>query len=378
MRTSPDRKKENYIKQLCSLGLESRVFVPELLRALRELVPFPQGAFIWVDKHLNSVDFYAEWELPGREILEDIYYSEFLQTGRLAEVFHDTAYIRSLPPVTRQEQSIKLSKCDYLKHDYYHLIARPSQTHHCFRVRLEEGGKPLAELSLNRPPGDPDFSQKDEQALARITPFIAHALAREGLNGDSAGPWVDSEDTGFIIFGKDGKIRHRSPSADNLLACAVQPARSPPSTALRYRPQQRITELLVRLSQSLENIFQGRSDSLPPVLHHCNSWGRFIFRAYWLVPCQQDDNALIGVTLQRQIPLQLRLLERLRDSPLSARERQLCLLLARGGTYADIARALCLSERTVITHSQNIFAKLQAENRTEFTSKLLFGLLEKP
>ena len=56
----------------------------------------------------------------------------------------------------------------------------------------------------------------------------------------------------------------------------------------------------------------------------------------------------------------LRQIERL---PLTGREKQLCLLLTRDQTRADIADAMGVSEATVISHRRSVFDKLGVHSR---------------
>ncbi|WP_405165499.1 response regulator transcription factor [Nocardia sp. NBC_01499] len=62
--------------------------------------------------------------------------------------------------------------------------------------------------------------------------------------------------------------------------------------------------------------------------------------------------------------------------PLSARETQVLRLVAKGGTNADIGRALHISEATVKTHLLRVFAKLSVSDRTAaVTTAMERGLL---
>jgi two-component system response regulator DesR len=53
------------------------------------------------------------------------------------------------------------------------------------------------------------------------------------------------------------------------------------------------------------------------------------------------------------------------ESPLSAREREVLAASSRGGTIADVARALSLSEGTVRNHLSAAIQKIGARNRAE-------------
>jgi DNA-binding NarL/FixJ family response regulator len=50
---------------------------------------------------------------------------------------------------------------------------------------------------------------------------------------------------------------------------------------------------------------------------------------------------------------------------LTGRERELLTLLVRGATSGEIARELSVSDNTVRTHMQNIFAKLGVRSRVQ-------------
>lgn len=51
--------------------------------------------------------------------------------------------------------------------------------------------------------------------------------------------------------------------------------------------------------------------------------------------------------------------------PLSAREREVLVLLAQGASNKEIAEKLVITEGTVKNHVSNVLGKLQAENRTQ-------------
>ena len=67
------------------------------------------------------------------------------------------------------------------------------------------------------------------------------------------------------------------------------------------------------------------------------------------------------------------------DFALTAREREVLQLLATDLSSADIGRELTISSRTVATHTEHIFQKLQARSRAHAVSRgYETGLLEVP
>ncbi|MEI4272391.1 response regulator transcription factor [Klenkia sp. LSe6-5] len=61
---------------------------------------------------------------------------------------------------------------------------------------------------------------------------------------------------------------------------------------------------------------------------------------------------------------------------LSAREREVMQLLARGYTYREIGQRLFISVKTVESHASNVLRKLQLSNRNELTRWVLARRLD--
>jgi DNA-binding CsgD family transcriptional regulator len=64
---------------------------------------------------------------------------------------------------------------------------------------------------------------------------------------------------------------------------------------------------------------------------------------------------------------------------LSERERDVLRLLARGASYAEVARRLGISAHTVASHVKNAYRKLGARSAAEAVARAIeLKLLEKP
>jgi DNA-binding NarL/FixJ family response regulator len=61
--------------------------------------------------------------------------------------------------------------------------------------------------------------------------------------------------------------------------------------------------------------------------------------------------------------------------PLTARQREVAILIAQGLTNRQIAHALVISERTVDTHVQNILGKLELATRTQVAAWMVERML---
>jgi DNA-binding CsgD family transcriptional regulator len=96
-----------------------------------------------------------------------------------------------------------------------------------------------------------------------------------------------------------------------------------------------------------------------------------VLRAWWLTDDPHATGALIGVQLRRQEPTVLRLSQAMRGLALSPQQKEVGLLLAQGKSNPEIAGALGVSLNTANYHVKQLFAKLNAHERSEVAPKLL-------
>lgn len=362
MSKSPNRKAEERFKQLCLSGIDGNLLLPELLKALQEVVFFHVGTFTILNEHSRySHPSYVHSEIPGTEQAL-LPYVEYLEQW-VPENFKSLFETPIIGKAQGLEICLKVSRKEFERHDFYQLIYREIFQLGSQRVSaIPMQGKFFGAFDAKRPTGDPDFSFRDEQAIVRLMPFFGHAMTAKPHYD---GPWAESEDKGLIILKSCGSLQYICPTARKLLCSA--------SFTLDIRDQaDSLRRLLNNLSRRMLASFTGKKHSVP-VWECRNTCGRFTFRAFWLDGGQADGDGLIGVTVERQVPTFVKLLERMNSLPLSPREQEIGLLLVQGLSYIAIAEKFCRSERTVITHAQNIFAKLGVANRAELTSRLLMG-----
>ena len=129
---------------------------------------------------------------------------------------------------------------------------------------------------------------------------------------------------------------------------------------------------LKKITQYLHAIFSG-NDAPPPVWHIENCWGRFVFRAFWLDAERGADPGLIGVTVQQQELLPLKLLGQLQTMGFSDKQKQVVLMLADGASYGNIADRLHVTTNTANYHVKQIYDRMQVHNRSDLLNKFLAG-----
>ena len=179
---------------------------------------------------------------------------------------------------------------------------------------------------------------------------------------------VESGQTGLIIANLDGDPVYFSAIGRELLFRVMCPRLSEVSGPIRWNA---LPPRLRSLCHHLRRVFDGDVNTSAPTYYHRNIWGGFTFRAH-LMQANNVGPGLIGITVVHQEPVQVKLVRRIGEMPLSKRQAEVCLLLASGAGYDKIAEQLGIRKHTAIAHSRWIYNKLDVHNRTELRSKLLF------
>lgn len=359
------RRAEAYIRQLCCLGISSETLMPTLLGELHALIPSHGNAFYWADENQRLVNGYDE--NPATRELAPLYLEEFYGQ-REREVTHSFEQsVRLEHGVVRDTQAITVSPREFYRSDFYNLLLRPVGYGRLLRLILRDSGRARAMLQIQRPVTGPDFTKEHERRLARLEPFLLHALAqRTSAEGQ---PLVDSGESGMVIADRSGQVIEYSAQARRLLYLATHPEYQP--YLRRNLPATELPHAVARLCQRLTAIFSADPHAASaPVAAHRNTWGRFIFRAYWL-DSVAEDRRHIAITVTREEPLILRLTRGAWRLPLSRRQAEVAVLLASGRSHEDTAQQLGITRNTVISHSRWIYSKLAVHDREGLRQALL-------
>ena len=336
--------------------------MPTVLKALHDLVPSDSNAFFWVDDNDDITDICAEKILPPDVM--SLYFREFYdyRMGGFRDVIARTAQHELGIDRANREPNFYAS-------DYYNLVWREHlNAHHVMYAVIQEQGKRLGQLSLYRPSSDPPFSRDDESLLSQITHYIAHGLVAAPMNPATTDQYRDSDDVGLITLDAQGDIQHVSKAGKKLLFLASYATISRQSL-LAYDGDT-MPPALRLIGQNLQAIFRG-VEAPPPVWNVVNSRGRFVFRAFWLDAEQQSGKGLIGISIQHQEPLPLRLLSRLKSWPFTDQQKRVILMLSNGASYGHIASALNVSANTANYHVRQIYDRLCVHTRDAMLDKLL-------
>lgn len=359
------RRAEAHIRQLCCLGLSSEALMPTLLRELHALIPSHGNAFYWADEHEQLVNGYNE--NPEVSELAPLYLEEFYgrREREVTHSFDETARLEH--GVIRESQAITVSAREFYRSDFYNLLLRPVGYGRMLRLVLRESGRARGMLQVQRPVESPDFTAEHERRLARLEPFLTHALTTHP--GAHAPTLVDSGESGMIIADRGGQVLEYSVQARRLLYLATHPEYQPylrgdlPPTGLSHA----VSGLCRRLTAVFADDPVATS---APVYEHRNPWGRFVFRAYWLDSAAEERRHL-AITVVRKEPLRLRLSRGAWQLPLSHRQAEVAVLLASGLSHEQAATRLGITRNTVISHSRWIYSKLDVHDRNTLRDALL-------
>jgi len=353
------------VQRLCCLGLGSEMLMPDLLREVVGMIPSNRGWFNWAGANLEMTRHYS----TAPPVTLDLYLKEFHNSPaeiRVAGGFSRLLCKPSPSDVLNWTQDLLLLDAETLRRtDYYNVMMCPAEYYEQLILRVREAGGPVGALSISRPAGQAPFSLHDRKLLESIAGFVAHAMTRPTLTEDA---FTDSDDRALLTAGPDWRLRHASNVARQQLLMALL---RPTSCAAEWNRLDEPIPEIAQLCCSLLATTRWQIDQPPPVLRRRNPSGEFVLRAYWLGPTDgAEPTRQIGITIERRVPRALAILRRIEELPLTAREKQLCLLLARDPDRDDLADAMGVGAGTVVTHQRSIYAKLSVHSRAKLVERL--------
>jgi DNA-binding CsgD family transcriptional regulator len=345
-----------YLRQLCCLGLGQEVVIPEFLKAVKMLIPSNNNVYTPVNEFGFPIGAITEFYMP--EIIE-------ISKDVLPKFF-------TLDVMTKIDQNLKDRSVitnpnvffdNFFHTDLYNLIWRPSGQYHMMLGLVSDKNGLVGRLFLFRPPSSRAFSRVETQSFIKLLPYIAYAAQERP---DSSMAFTENGESCMVIADSKGEVVYLSNQAKKILTLATEP------NYFRFDKLKRLTlpPALIKLCRNLNSIFTGK-DASPPGLTITNSTGKFNFRAYWLDKLNCEPDSLIGITIEYQEPLQLKIIRGLQLMPLSPVQKEVASLIAQGSTNEAIGQRLHIKKTTVKDHLDKIFIKLDINRREELLPKLM-------
>lgn len=356
------------IAQLACLGEPGDSVLEDLLRVLRGVVGFDVSSYAALDEREYLRDFRVSAHVP-----QQVAATYVRQWYRQRENAHYDGALRPAMSLGHYDCVRMSDVMPRLQHTaYFDELMRPAGLAHGARAMLRGGGQgdaPLGMLSLGRSRGQRNFSAHDMAHLRAALPHLAHAMARRG--GADAAPAdapLHGVESALVLVDRRGCIQSGSDAAWTLLARAA--GRALVADTVRDLALAWAQPWLAALVQRMEGLLLGRPGR-PPVVAERNRYGTFYLRGYVLDAGGGAMAGMYAVQIERRVPLAQRLFASAAFLDLTARERDVCLHLARGAATDDIARALGLKASTVVTHTRNIYDRLSINQRAQLVPALL-------
>ncbi|HEX7043015.1 MAG TPA: helix-turn-helix transcriptional regulator [Burkholderiales bacterium] len=356
-----DAAKIAYIRQLCCMGLGSRVVMPRLLQAVRSLVASDSAGFFWIDVRGEMRNFYAERTLSPQATVE---FWRHYDDGDAPFRRSFLARASAAEPISTVSVNKTLERTSY-----YQNVLRELEADHVLHAIVRDPVNGFGQLSLYRSRSARPFSPADRQAIKGVLHYIAHAIAshdRPGSGATERPQFVDSNIEALLIVRGDGDIEHASGAGRHLLLMAAGDNVNPSTIAGGTAGAR---TLLERLHREVVAVYRGR-ETAPPRRFIENAWGRFAVRSYALSDNPLARDARFAVHITRQEPALLKLAEAVRCFPLSPQQAEVALLLARGLSNTDIAERMSVSLNTASYHVKQLFMKLDVHSRQEAIQRL--------
>ena len=350
-----------HFRQLCCLGIDSQTAMPSLLPALRRLVGSTNTVFSWADDRGDIVNVYVDQPIP--QTVASAFFSQFVNDR--ANNYSAIGLRNFKQPGRMVYNSAQVFPKTFYRSEMYEMVWQPAQSDKLLWAAVPDNrGRPHG-IGLTRMMGDPSFSQRDEQILGQLLPYLMHAVSAPDKGPSEL---VESGESGLIIVNAIGQVQHQSPESHRLLVLAAHPRLA--TGHVDWRSDQLISVILTKLRQNLAALMTGNPVP-PPGWAQENRWGRFAFRAFPLAPTEDSGNPLVAILIERQVPIQLALMEAMQHLPLSIKQKQVCLLLAEDLSYRAIADRLHIKPNTVIDHVRKIYDKMDVRSHEELRKKLL-------
>jgi DNA-binding CsgD family transcriptional regulator len=341
------------LRALGRAGLAPEAFVPAALEALHAVVPSYRNLFDWTDDAGNIVRYWFEGPIDQRVAA---HYFECFYNRREAEVM--PAFRHAIRARASVRSAQELDTPAFFRSALYNEVWRPQGLHTRVEALVRTSrGRTLGSLVVYRGPGDARFKPEDERLIEHAAGYIAHGLelgeAVSGAKEFSQTPARRAQ----VTLDAQGRIARVSADAFKLLMLAHGGVT--PDAVMREPRREDYAAL-----DSLWRDARRRSTAIE------NEWGRFVFDAEPMWPVRAGEEAQLQVAIgqfeQRLVSLR-RALDRL---PLSAAQREVCALLYRGDSQAQIARQLNVAATTVADHVRKVYAKLDVHSVKELAARI--------
>ena len=345
-----------YLRQLCNLGLGREIVIPEFLKAVQAVIPSGNNFFTGTNRQGLPSYVLTELFVPNLQDVGADVMPRFFTPEKMAAICD---YCSRYSAITDH----RILDRQFFQTEFYHHLWQPWSLYHFILAPIMVNRMMAGLFFLFRPHDVEPFTEEEEELCLQLLPYIAHALQEPKIKETK---YVNSGQSSMIIADRDGGIAHLSASSRRLLSLV-----SGQDANERSRVKKPVLpEAVVNLCRRLDGA-TGEEGFGPTIMTHTNAVGRFVFRVYPLDRADNGPNAFIGITIDHQEPLPLKIARNLQFLPLSVTEKEATLLWVQGHSYESVAQQLHIRSTTARSHIRNIYVKLKIKSRAQLRAKLM-------
>lgn len=347
------------IRQACFAGLGGRALMPIVAAQLRALVPSACCQFTWSSETGRITNFWCDTFMPRRTAWIILNHRRYEADAGVS--FRELAMFGAPTGNLRVwwERGFENSAT-------YAAVFEPYGFKWFLDGVVRDGQRPYGVLALIRRREQPDFSADEEALVGRVLPYLAHALR---VRAGRPARFVSAGRSGLVVCSEDGEVVEWSETAHRLAVFALLEridldARvgSGDFDEARLALRGVARELSQRLSEGDD------SAALPAIVRR-NGWGEFVLRGYRLRDGGGSTTRL-GILIEQLVPFESHLLERINATSLTAKQKEIALLSARGLANAEIASQLNISPHTLKDYFKDIYARLEINSQRQLVERL--------
>jgi DNA-binding NarL/FixJ family response regulator len=238
----------------------------------------------------------------------------------------------------------------------YRELLLPAGIPHELRAAFVLRGRAWGAVHIARRESSGPFSDRDVKTLTRVTTAIAQAI-RGSLRFDAARRGAHPEAPGMLVLGAGNEVELLTPPAYELLAAMR-------SEAAVYEPTAPPPAVLALASFARAAGGRATPESSQVTVPTALGW----VALHASLPDGPGAGRVAVVMEPAKGPQSATL--RLEVEGVTAREREVATLLARGYTNEEIAEALVLSPHTVQDHTKSLYAKVGVGSRQELVAQV--------
>jgi DNA-binding CsgD family transcriptional regulator len=346
------------IRQACNLGLPSRSIIPLVMREIKTLIPSACVQFTWSSKDGRLTNFWSDTFLPRRTAWIILHRSRY--EADVGVNFRDLVMFGELTGNARRWWA-----SGFEQSTTYQAVFEPYGYKWFLDGVVRDAQRPYGCVALLRRCDDPDFTAAEEALLARVLPYLVHAI-----RGDAGKPtlFAPAGHSAMLVCSAEGEVLEWSDRAHRLAAYAMLEEINCDERIGRgdfERLQAGLVEVVLELGRQLDAV---DGDCPMPEVVRRNGWGEFAFRGYRLSSRLGLGAERIGVLIEQFVPMEVQLLDRVNRLDLSPRQKEIAMHCARGLSNSEIASRLGMSPHTLKDHFKAIYQRLSINSQRELVA----------